>query len=96
MRFIESWIPATLVATCDLTPSIRELLIKPDNFDSAAYPVGSHINVAVTVDGHGRRRGPTPWSAKSTGRAMALRCGAWREARAAARSTCGRSRRARG
>ncbi|MGN8544795.1 PDR/VanB family oxidoreductase [Bradyrhizobium sp. 13971] len=51
MRFIESWTPATLVATRDLTPSIRELLIKPENFDGAAYPVGSHINIAVTIDG---------------------------------------------
>ncbi len=51
MRFIESWTPATLVATRDLTPSIREFLIKPENFDGAAYPVGSHINIAVTIDG---------------------------------------------
>ncbi|WP_076861877.1 PDR/VanB family oxidoreductase [Bradyrhizobium mercantei] len=51
MRFIETWTPATLIAVRDLTSSIREFLIRPDSFDGAAYPVGSHIDVAVTVDG---------------------------------------------
>ncbi|MBH5402462.1 oxidoreductase [Bradyrhizobium sp. CNPSo 4010] len=51
MRFIETWTPATLVATRDLTPSVREFLIKPDQFEATAYPVGSHINVSVTIDG---------------------------------------------
>ena len=51
MRFIETWIPATLVSTRDLAPGIREFLIRPDQFDGAAYPVGSHINVSVAIDG---------------------------------------------
>ena len=51
MRFIETWTPATLVSTRDLAPGIREFLILPDQFDGAAYPVGSHINVSVTIDG---------------------------------------------
>ncbi|WP_407185232.1 PDR/VanB family oxidoreductase [Bradyrhizobium centrosematis] len=51
MRFIEAWSPATLVSTRDLSPGIREFLIRPDQFDGAAYPVGSHINVSVTIDG---------------------------------------------
>ncbi|AWL99704.1 PDR/VanB family oxidoreductase [Bradyrhizobium amphicarpaeae] len=51
MRFIETWIPATLVSTRDLAPGIREFLIRPDQFDATAYPVGSHINVSVTIDG---------------------------------------------
>jgi len=51
MRFIETWIPATLVATRDLAPGIREFLILPDQFDGTAYPVGSHINISVTIDG---------------------------------------------
>ncbi|MCA1426846.1 MULTISPECIES: PDR/VanB family oxidoreductase [unclassified Bradyrhizobium] len=51
MRFIETWTPATLVATRDLTPNVREFLIRPDQFEAAAYPVGSHINVSVTIDG---------------------------------------------
>jgi vanillate O-demethylase ferredoxin subunit len=56
MRFIETWIPATLVATRDLAPGIREFLIRPDPFDGAAYPVGSHINVSVTIDGQPETR----------------------------------------
>ncbi len=51
MRFIETWIPATLVSTSDLAPGIREFLIKPDRFDITAYPVGSHINVSVSIGG---------------------------------------------
>ena len=51
MRFIETWIPATLVSTRDVAHGIREFLICPDQFDGAAYPVGSHINVSVTIDG---------------------------------------------
>lgn len=51
MRFIETWTPATLVSTRDLVPGIREFLIRPDQFDGVAYPVGSHINVNVTIDG---------------------------------------------
>jgi vanillate O-demethylase ferredoxin subunit len=51
MRFIETWTPATLVATRDLTANVREFLIKPDQFEATAYPVGSHINVSVTIAG---------------------------------------------
>jgi len=56
MRFIETWTQATLLATRDLTPSIREFLLRPENFAGAAYPVGSHIDVAVTIDGRPETR----------------------------------------
>jgi vanillate O-demethylase ferredoxin subunit len=56
MRFVETWTPATLIETRDLTPSIRELLIRPDQPAGAAYPVGSHINVAVTINGQPQTR----------------------------------------
>lgn len=51
MRFIETWTPATLVSTRDLAPGIREFLIRPDQYGAVAYPVGSHINISVTIDG---------------------------------------------
>ncbi|UWU91291.1 PDR/VanB family oxidoreductase [Bradyrhizobium sp. CB1015] len=51
MRFIDTWTAATLVAIRDLTPNVREFLIKPDQFEATSYPVGSHINVSVTIDG---------------------------------------------
>ena len=56
MRFIETWTPATLIATRDLTPGIRELLLRPENFSGAAYPVGSHIDIAVTINGQPETR----------------------------------------
>ncbi|WGR93633.1 PDR/VanB family oxidoreductase [Bradyrhizobium sp. ISRA443] len=56
MRFIETRTPATLIATRDLTTSIREFLIRPDNYKGAAYPVGSHIDVAVVVHGQPETR----------------------------------------
>jgi dimethylamine monooxygenase subunit B len=56
MRFIETWTQATLVATRDLTPSIREFLLRPENFVPASYPVGSHIDVAVSIDGRPETR----------------------------------------
>jgi vanillate monooxygenase ferredoxin subunit len=51
MRFAETWVPATVVATRDLAPDIREFLLRPNNVAVAPYPVGSHINVGVTVEG---------------------------------------------
>ncbi|MBR0897425.1 oxidoreductase [Bradyrhizobium tropiciagri] len=51
MRFIETWTSATLLAVRDLTPGIREFLLRPDDFTGAPYPVGSHIDVGVTIDG---------------------------------------------
>ncbi len=56
MRFIETWTPATLLETRDLTPGIREFLIQPDQLAGAAYPVGSHINIVVTINGQPETR----------------------------------------
>ena len=56
MRFIETWMPATLVARRDLTSGIREFLLRPDGFAASPYAVGSHIQVAVTVDGQPETR----------------------------------------
>ncbi|PAY07537.1 oxidoreductase [Bradyrhizobium sp. UFLA03-84] len=56
MRFIETWTSATLVAVRDLTPGIREFLLRPDGFAGAPYPVGSHIDVGVTIDGQPQTR----------------------------------------
>ncbi len=50
MRFVETWTPATLVATRDLTSDIREFLVRPEA-PVASFPPGSHINVGVTIEG---------------------------------------------
>ncbi|WP_024512916.1 PDR/VanB family oxidoreductase [Bradyrhizobium sp. ARR65] len=56
MRFIKTWTAATLLATRDLTPTIREFLIRPDDFEAVPYPVGSHIDIAMTIDGRPETR----------------------------------------
>ncbi|MGY3696271.1 ferredoxin-NADP reductase [Bradyrhizobium sp. USDA 3240] len=56
MRFIDTWTSATLLAVRDLTPGIREFLLRPDDFTGAPYPVGSHINVGVTIEGQPQTR----------------------------------------
>ncbi|MGY4154540.1 MULTISPECIES: PDR/VanB family oxidoreductase [unclassified Bradyrhizobium] len=56
MRFIETWTSATLLGVRDLTPGIREFLLRPDDFTAAPYPVGSHIDVGVTIDGQPQTR----------------------------------------
>ncbi|MGY3447490.1 PDR/VanB family oxidoreductase [Bradyrhizobium sp. USDA 4473] len=56
MRFIETWTPATLLAVRDLTTGIREFLLRPDDFTATPYPVGSHIDVGVTIDGQPQTR----------------------------------------
>ncbi|MHC2256889.1 ferredoxin-NADP reductase [Bradyrhizobium embrapense] len=56
MRFIDTWTSATLLAVRDLVPGIREFLLRPDNFTGAPYPVGSHIDVGVTIDGQPQTR----------------------------------------
>lgn len=55
MRFAEHWSSATVVATRDLAPTIREIVLKPD-MPVAAWPPGSHINVALLIDGQPERR----------------------------------------
>ncbi|MCC8981595.1 PDR/VanB family oxidoreductase [Bradyrhizobium acaciae] len=56
MRFIETWTSATLLAVRDLTPGIREFLLRPDDFAGTPYPVGSHIDIGVTIDGQPQTR----------------------------------------
>jgi ferredoxin-NADP reductase len=55
MRFVETWTSATLLATRDLAPDIREFLLRPDA-PVAAWPPGSHINVGVVIDGRPETR----------------------------------------
>ena len=56
MRFIATWTSATLLATRDLTPGIREFLLRPDGFSGSPYPIGSHIDVGVTIEGQPQTR----------------------------------------
>src|SRR5207244_13597721 len=56
MRFAEQWNWCTVDSVRDVTPVIREFLLRPDGGHVAPYPVGSHIGVAVLINGQPARR----------------------------------------
>src|SRR5438874_2461400 len=49
MRFAEQWNWCTVDSVRDVTPTIREFLLRPDGGHVAPYPAGSHIGVAVRL-----------------------------------------------
>jgi ferredoxin-NADP reductase len=51
MRFEDHWTVATLTGIRDLTPTIREFTLRPDDCAQQPYAVGSHIKVGVLIDG---------------------------------------------
>lgn len=51
MQIATPWIQADLVATRDLSPTIRLFEIAPRDGQAAVYEPGSHINIAVEVNG---------------------------------------------
>lgn len=51
MRFAETWTQCTVHAVRDVTSSIREIVLRPDNFEITSAAIGSHIQVGVTVGG---------------------------------------------
>jgi dimethylamine monooxygenase subunit B len=56
MRFAEQWNWCTIDAIRDVTPTIREFRLRPDNGQVVPCPPGSHIGVAVLIDGQPARR----------------------------------------
>ena len=50
MRFADHWSIAIVEAVRDLTPSIRELTLRPQE-GATAYPSGAHLGVRVLVEG---------------------------------------------
>jgi ferredoxin-NADP reductase len=56
MRFAEQWSWCTVGSICDVTPTIREFQLRPENGHVAPYPAGSHIGVTVLIDGQPARR----------------------------------------
>lgn len=55
MRFAEHWSHATVAAVRDLGPTIREITLRPD-LPVGNWAPGSHISVAVLIDGQPERR----------------------------------------
>ena len=56
MRFAEQWSGCTVEVIRDVTPTIREFRLRPDNGQVPPCPPGSHISVAVLIDGQQARR----------------------------------------
>ena len=56
MRFAEQWSWCTVEAVSDVTPTIREFRLRPENGRVPPYPAGSHIGVTVLIDGQPARR----------------------------------------
>ncbi|QDW40392.1 oxidoreductase [Bradyrhizobium sp. KBS0727] len=56
MRFAEQWSWCTVETIRDVTPAIREFRLRPDNGQVPPCPPGSHISVAVLIDGQPARR----------------------------------------
>ena len=56
MRFTEQWSWCTVESFNDVTPTIREFRLRPENGRLPPYPAGSHIGVTVLIDGQPARR----------------------------------------
>lgn len=55
MRFAEHWMGCRVEATRNVAPDIREITLRPD-MSLPSYPVGSHINVSLLIDGQPQTR----------------------------------------
>ena len=56
MRFAEQWNWCTVDAIRDVTPTIREFRLRPENGRVAPCPPGGHISVSLLIDGQPARR----------------------------------------
>lgn len=55
MRFAEHWMGCSVEAVRNVAPMIREITLKPD-VELSSYPLGSHINVSLLIDGQPQTR----------------------------------------
>lgn len=56
MRFAQTWSPCVVQQVRNVAPQIREITLRPEGGRIDAYPVGSHINVSVLIDGQPETR----------------------------------------
>src|SRR5260370_41753373 len=56
MRFATRWTTCTVHSIRDVTPAIREFVLRPDGSGVENYAIGSHINVGVLIDGRPETR----------------------------------------
>jgi dimethylamine monooxygenase subunit B len=56
MRFAQKWTKCTVHATRDVTPAIREIVLRPEGAGVEHHAIGSHVNVGVLIDGRPETR----------------------------------------
>jgi dimethylamine monooxygenase subunit B len=56
MRFAQIWSQCTVQSVREVTPQIREIMLRPEGGCIESYPVGSHVNVGVLIDGRSETR----------------------------------------
>jgi ferredoxin-NADP reductase len=56
MRFAHTWTKCTVHAIRDVTPAIREFMLRPEQTGVENYAIGSHVNVGVLIDGRPETR----------------------------------------
>ncbi len=56
MRFAHKWMTCTVQAIRDVTPAIREFVLRPEELGVENYAIGSHMNVGVLIDGRPETR----------------------------------------
>lgn len=56
MRFAQTWTSCTVHSVRDLTPRIREIVLRPDDGAIVPFTAGSHVDVGVLVDGRPETR----------------------------------------
>ena len=57
MRFATKWATCTVHGIRDVTPAIREFVLRPEGSNIENYAIGSHINVGVLIDGRPENAG---------------------------------------
>jgi dimethylamine monooxygenase subunit B len=56
MRFADKWMRCTVHAIRDVTPAIREFVLRPEQLSVENYASGSHVNVGVLIEGRPETR----------------------------------------
>ena len=56
MRFERKWTRCTVHAIRDVTPAIREFVLRPEPFRPEHFAPGSHVAVGVSIDGRPETR----------------------------------------
>jgi ferredoxin-NADP reductase len=56
MRFAHKWMRCTVHAIRDVTPAIREFVLRPEELSVENYAIGSHVIVGVLIDGRPETR----------------------------------------